>query len=274
MATVTATFVFADIAGFTALTEAHGDEQAAALVKSFCGAIGEALPASGGSHVKTIGDAVMLRIPTPARPSGSALRIANDLMLEHGAPAVRAGMHHGSAVEHDGDFFGAAVNLAARVVRGGRPAAKSCSPARRPRSLPNLEGSSTESRGRRRLRHIHEPVELFAAAHVGGRWRRRTAQRPGLPDGRRSGTCGRAARARGLRVLLLQSRLRGRVRAGAGSVSGVTFRPGRRVDPSGRWLHGRPYPRVPIAGETACGARRRRSVCDVLGVVLDPAEQR
>lgn len=31
------TFLFADIAGFTALTEAHGDEQAAELVTNFCG---------------------------------------------------------------------------------------------------------------------------------------------------------------------------------------------------------------------------------------------
>ena len=30
-----ATFVFADIAGFTALTEAHGDEEAVALVEAF-----------------------------------------------------------------------------------------------------------------------------------------------------------------------------------------------------------------------------------------------
>ncbi|HEX8103530.1 MAG TPA: hypothetical protein VF533_13015 [Solirubrobacteraceae bacterium] len=33
--TVTATFVFADIAGFTALTEAHGDEAAAELVGEY-----------------------------------------------------------------------------------------------------------------------------------------------------------------------------------------------------------------------------------------------
>jgi class 3 adenylate cyclase len=30
-----ATFVFADIAGFTALTEAHGDEEAVALIDAF-----------------------------------------------------------------------------------------------------------------------------------------------------------------------------------------------------------------------------------------------
>jgi hypothetical protein len=35
VAAAPATFVFADIAGFTALTEAHGDEQAAELVAEF-----------------------------------------------------------------------------------------------------------------------------------------------------------------------------------------------------------------------------------------------
>ena len=35
MSDAPATFLFADIAGFTALTEAHGDEQAVALVDAF-----------------------------------------------------------------------------------------------------------------------------------------------------------------------------------------------------------------------------------------------
>jgi class 3 adenylate cyclase len=34
-----ATFLFADIAGFTALTEAHGDEQAVQLVEEFANAV-------------------------------------------------------------------------------------------------------------------------------------------------------------------------------------------------------------------------------------------
>ena len=69
----TATFVFADIAGFTALTEAHGDDEAAAVVADFCAAVRAELPASGGTQAKTIGDALMLRIPDPALQSpGSA----------------------------------------------------------------------------------------------------------------------------------------------------------------------------------------------------------
>jgi class 3 adenylate cyclase len=87
-----ATFVFADIAGFTALTEAHGDAEAAALVADFCAAVRAELPGSGGSQVKTIGDALMLRIPDPAAAILLALRITHELMLGHGAPAVRVGL--------------------------------------------------------------------------------------------------------------------------------------------------------------------------------------
>ena len=60
-----ATFLFADLAGFTALTEAHGDEQAADLVARFCEAVSEELPSFGADHIKTIGDALMLRVPDP-----------------------------------------------------------------------------------------------------------------------------------------------------------------------------------------------------------------
>jgi adenylate cyclase len=62
-----ATFLFADIAGFTALTEVHGDEEAALLVAKFCDAVEAELPPFGGRRVKTIGDALMLRVPDPGR---------------------------------------------------------------------------------------------------------------------------------------------------------------------------------------------------------------
>jgi adenylate cyclase len=39
------TFLFADLSGFTALTEAHGDEQAADLVGEFCVAVRQLLAA-------------------------------------------------------------------------------------------------------------------------------------------------------------------------------------------------------------------------------------
>jgi adenylate cyclase len=162
-----ATFLFADIAGFTALTEAHGDRQAADLVGAFCDAVRAELPASGGTHVKTIGDAVMLRIPDPGAAVLLGLAITHELMQGHGAPAVRVGLHHGPAIERDGDYLGAAVNLAARVS-GEASGGEVLLTAQTAALAPQLDGVLYEPRGRQALRNVREPVDLFAAVRAGG----------------------------------------------------------------------------------------------------------
>jgi adenylate cyclase len=161
---VKATFLFADIAGFTALTEAHGDEEAADLVGRFCAAVRADLP-PGGSHVKTIGDAVMLRVPDAPTAIQFSLHMTHDLMRSHGAPSVRVGLNHGPAVERDGDYFGATVNLAARVsaeAGAGEVLLTGDTAA----LAPDLDGVLYETRGRRELRNVREPVELFAAVRA------------------------------------------------------------------------------------------------------------
>ena len=163
--TVEGTFVFADIAGFTALTEAHGDEDAAALVREFCRAVRAELPA-GAKEVKTIGDALMIALPHPGPAVLLGLRIAHELMLAHGGPTVRVGLHHGPAVAQDADFFGAAVNLAARVsaeAAGGEVLLTGTTAA----MVTDLDGVVFESRGRRKLRNIRDPVELVSAVRAG-----------------------------------------------------------------------------------------------------------
>jgi adenylate cyclase len=90
-----AAFLFADIAGFTALTEAHGDEQAVALVEQFAEAVKAELPPIGAEYVKTIGDALMVRIPDAGDAIRLGLRITHDLLGGHETPAVRVGVNHG-----------------------------------------------------------------------------------------------------------------------------------------------------------------------------------
>ena len=115
----------ADIAGFTALTEAHGDEEAANLVADFCGRIKAELPDSGGTHIKTIGDAILLRVPDPEQAVLLGLRITNDLMRGHGAPAIRVRLHHGPAVEREATTWCHAQPRRARVgSRHGRRGAR------------------------------------------------------------------------------------------------------------------------------------------------------
>lgn len=165
---ITATFLFADIAGFTALTEAHGDEQAASLVADFCNAVRSELPAFGGTQIRAIGDALMLRIGDPRQAVLLGLQIAQDVLNGHGAPTVRVGMHHVPAIERDGDYIGATVNLAARVsaaASGGEVLLTAQTAA----LAPEIDGVlyEYESRGRQLLHNVRDPVELVAAVRQG-----------------------------------------------------------------------------------------------------------
>jgi adenylate cyclase len=157
-----ATFVFADIAGYTALTEAHGDEDAAELAASFCRAISEVAADSGAEVVKTIGDAVMVRHPLASKAVALGLAAAHDAIAGHGFPAVRVGMHHGPAVSRDGDWFGATVNLAARVAAIAAGGEVLVTAAVRD-SAGAVEGVEFETRGEQRIRNVATPVPLFAA---------------------------------------------------------------------------------------------------------------
>jgi adenylate cyclase len=160
-----ATFLFADIAGFTAITEAHGDEEALQLVDDFASAVRTELPRIGGEHVKTVGDALMLRVPEPAAAVQLALWVARSAMGGHQAPSVRVGGHFGDAVERGGDYFGTTINIAARVsalARGGEVLVTGKTAA----LAPDLDGVLYESRGRQVLRNIAAPVEIFAVIRV------------------------------------------------------------------------------------------------------------
>jgi adenylate cyclase len=160
-----ATFLFADIAGFTALTEAHGDEHALRLVDEFANAVQAELPRLDGEYVKSVGDAIMLRVPDPGDAVRLALWITRNAMGGHQAPSVRVGCNYGSAVERGGDYFGATINVAARVsaLAGGGEVLVT---GRTAALAPDLEGVLYESRGRQVLRNVAEPVEIFAAVRV------------------------------------------------------------------------------------------------------------
>jgi class 3 adenylate cyclase/YHS domain-containing protein len=100
------------MAGFTALTETQGDEDAARLATRFVDlTLGALRP---GDHlVKSIGDAVMVISPTP----NDAVSLIERLLIRAaGLPPLRAGIHYGAVVEKKGDVFGATVNIAARVA--------------------------------------------------------------------------------------------------------------------------------------------------------------
>jgi adenylate cyclase len=118
---IVATFAFVDMAGLTALTERQGDEDAADLANMFAD-ITRASLSQGDRLIKTIGDAVLITSPDPTAGLTLIERLLTEAANEPRLPTLRAGLHHGEAVEREGDVFGAAVNLAARVAAEAHPA--------------------------------------------------------------------------------------------------------------------------------------------------------
>ena len=161
------TFLFADLAGFTALTEAHGDERAADLVAEFCARARELLPEHGAEEVKALGDALLLRTDEATAGVGLARRLVREVGGRPGFPAIRVGVHTGPAVERAGDWFGATVNVASRVSDLAAADEVLVTRATLDAMGGQASGQRLVPRGARRLRNLREPVELFAAETAG-----------------------------------------------------------------------------------------------------------
>jgi adenylate cyclase len=102
---------FADLAGYTRLTEEVGEEEALEVVERFVELVGETLPDTA-RVIKTIGDEVMVVGTDVSALADWAVGL---ITLSTERPLPRIGLHVGSALYRDGDYYGRAVNLAARV---------------------------------------------------------------------------------------------------------------------------------------------------------------
>jgi adenylate cyclase len=143
-----------------------GDHEAADVAADFCAAVRELLDDHHAEEVKAIGDALMLHVRAPDRAVELGLRIVEDVGSRHYFPVVRVGMHTGAAVERDGDWFGAAVNLAARVsaVAGGSEVLLTAATRQAAATLPGIE---LHPRGPRSFKNVAEQVEMYAAIRAG-----------------------------------------------------------------------------------------------------------
>jgi len=160
------TFLFADMAGFTALTEVMGDVEAVQVAEDFFGAARELLADHEAREVKTIGDALMVEATDSAQAIRLGLHLASVIGVRHGFPSVRVGMHTGPALQRGRDWFGATVNLAARVsgaAAGGEVLLTDATRA----AAGELGGIDLLEHGRQSFRNIAEPVLLFRALPVG-----------------------------------------------------------------------------------------------------------
>jgi class 3 adenylate cyclase len=112
---------FADLSGFTALTQALTPAELSHLLNEFAGTVSDVVHADGGRVVKFIGDEVMWVSSAPERLVAAALDLVEHPKAREEGLQVRAGLAFGTVVAINGDYFGNPVNLAARLVAAAMP---------------------------------------------------------------------------------------------------------------------------------------------------------
>ncbi len=122
------TVLFADLRGSTALFETLGNAEATSVVTHCVNALGSTVTSYEGMLVKTLGDGLMAVFDDPMHATQAAM-LMHDVLegmvsrgSERGASSglralrLQVGLARGEVVEMNGDCFGDAVNVAARLL--------------------------------------------------------------------------------------------------------------------------------------------------------------
>jgi adenylate cyclase len=148
---------FADLAGYTRLTEEEGELTAVDAVERFVDAVQVTLP-DEARVIKTIGDEAMIVGPDPAALTDWAVGFQR---LQNERPRPRIAIHYGVALYRDGDYYGREVNIVSRVAaRSAAGEVLVTRPVVEYSGAPHLE---FERIAEVKLKGFHEPTEIFIA---------------------------------------------------------------------------------------------------------------
>ena len=107
---------FADLSGFTKLTQRLEPDALGTLIDAFETAAFDAVMGGGGRVVKLIGDEVMWTAPSASSTVAIGVDMMRQVALVEGMPEMHIGLAFGPTVALGGDVFGPTVNLAARLT--------------------------------------------------------------------------------------------------------------------------------------------------------------
>lgn len=109
---------FADLVGFTAMSQQLDATELAERVERFGDLAYEIISRRNGRVVKMIGDEVMFVFDDTIEAARAALELVEVLSEQGGdVSSVRVGLSKGELVFLDGDYYGPVVNLASRIVK-------------------------------------------------------------------------------------------------------------------------------------------------------------
>jgi adenylate cyclase len=148
--------VFADLSGFTRLTEQHGDEVAVGFAARLADVALDVAARHRGRLVKQLGDGVML-VFNGRRSAVDAAFALLTLAARADLPPLHVGISAGPVIERDGDFFGRTVNRASRLSGVAGPGEVVVDGA----VVDTLDGWRVVELGPIEIKGVPDPVTLF-----------------------------------------------------------------------------------------------------------------
>lgn len=167
----TVTILFSDIRGFSEFTNEHGDEAAYRMLQHHNTLVQEQIQLHGGHVVKTQGDSFMVAFDAARTAIVCAVAIQRALdeynrMQQGHTIQIGIGINSGEPVQESGDYFGAMVNLAARICAVASPSQILVSETVR-HLIARLPTGEYTDRGYFDLKGFQEPQHLFEVNWAG-----------------------------------------------------------------------------------------------------------
>ena len=154
-------FLIADLAGYTALTEAHGGRQAAQVIARYL-QLAEGAMRPGVELLERVGDELLMVGPQPPAVLETAVGLRDAIDTEPMFPGVRMGIHGGRVLRDDGRYYGTALNLTARLAAHAGPGQILCTESIA--VVCQTSGIACRGLGPVRLRNLPLPVAVFEVA--------------------------------------------------------------------------------------------------------------
>lgn len=151
--------LFADLSGYTALTETHGPETAADLVDNFVAIAGNSLVGGTILHQR-IGDEVMIVSESADELMDTAIMLIQNCRKRHGFLQLHGGLHYGTVLKRDNHYYGSPVNLTSRIAAKASTGTFWCS-SEFIRLLSKPEGCTFQSMGTHNFKNVSGMMEVF-----------------------------------------------------------------------------------------------------------------
>src|SRR5262245_57213868 len=172
-----------DVVGYSRLIQSDEAGTLAAL-SGIRAAIENQISQHRGRIANTAGDSVLAEFTSAVEAVGCAIAVQQvlaDRGETEGNIQVRIGIHMGDVVSKNGDLFGMAVNVAARLESIAQPGWIVVSSAVRDDVVGKLPDTFVDL-GMKSLKNIEQPVRVFSLSGSSGVSIGRRTEHPPLPD--------------------------------------------------------------------------------------------